>query len=211
MLDESKFFGYLNSDLCTLLMDISEFGLQATPGSGVQAGPRFYMKYLEAVWFVLFVPGSRDCVVGDSGNVIRRSSAELEEEERLNAEKMAIAQKFDAKLEQEVSLGRATMVDVTKKTGWMGLMGGINTSHRSGNCAVYRGNYETPQRAPSTRSRHESSDERPPPRIVVQKFTRRGHMNRCGSWNEARRKQLGKKAKRLLSKKTVYVKPLVLV
>jgi hypothetical protein len=33
-------------------MDISEFGLQAVPGSRIQAGPRFYMRYLEQVCFL---------------------------------------------------------------------------------------------------------------------------------------------------------------
>src|SRR6266704_81955 len=40
--DESKFFGYFEPDLCTLLMDISEFGLQAAPGQFRRAGPRLY-------------------------------------------------------------------------------------------------------------------------------------------------------------------------
>ena len=31
MFDKSKFFGYFEMNLCTLLMDISEFGFQATP------------------------------------------------------------------------------------------------------------------------------------------------------------------------------------
>jgi hypothetical protein len=41
-------------------MDINEFGLQPSPGP---AGPRFYMKYLEQTWYLLFVPGTRDCIV----------------------------------------------------------------------------------------------------------------------------------------------------
>jgi len=32
--DESKFFGYFGPKLCTIIMDISEFGLQATPRPG---------------------------------------------------------------------------------------------------------------------------------------------------------------------------------
>src|SRR5258707_5150622 len=49
MFDESKFFGYLEPSLCTLIMDISEFGLHAAKawGPDIEAGPRFYMKYLD--------------------------------------------------------------------------------------------------------------------------------------------------------------------
>jgi hypothetical protein len=49
MFDKSKFFGYLDSNLLTNLMDISEFGLQATTPTDrsiAQVGPRFYMKYI---------------------------------------------------------------------------------------------------------------------------------------------------------------------
>ncbi|KIM81410.1 hypothetical protein PILCRDRAFT_821495, partial [Piloderma croceum F 1598] len=49
------FFGYFRPNLCTLLMDISEFGLQAAPGPQIRAVPPFYMKYLEQVWAPLLV------------------------------------------------------------------------------------------------------------------------------------------------------------
>jgi len=74
MFDGSKFFGYFRPNLCTLLMDISEFGLQTAPGPQIQAGPRFYMKYLEQVWFVLFEPGSRDRISGNSDDFVERNS-----------------------------------------------------------------------------------------------------------------------------------------
>ena len=80
-LDESKFFGYFGSSLCTLLMDISEFGLQAAAGPGKQCGPRFYMKYLEQVWFILFMPGKRDCISGYSRNIIRKGDYEYDQGE----------------------------------------------------------------------------------------------------------------------------------
>jgi hypothetical protein len=67
MFDEGKFFGYMCPKLCTLLMDISEFGLEAQQASGVF--PRFYMKYLEAIWFILFLPGKRDGISGYSPNI----------------------------------------------------------------------------------------------------------------------------------------------
>ncbi|KIL64211.1 hypothetical protein M378DRAFT_60717, partial [Amanita muscaria Koide BX008] len=71
LFDECKFFGYLTSGLLTALMDISEFGLKSTPQTGpfAQAGPRFYMKYLEQVWFLLFAPGTRECILGYSDNI----------------------------------------------------------------------------------------------------------------------------------------------
>ena len=58
MFDEKAFFGDFRPDVCILMMDISEFGLQAAPGPGMVAGPRFYMSYLEQVWFLLFDPGT---------------------------------------------------------------------------------------------------------------------------------------------------------
>jgi len=53
MLDESTFFGYMTEELCTLLMDISEFGLEAkasvfggtTKLCTRTPGPHIYMKY----------------------------------------------------------------------------------------------------------------------------------------------------------------------
>ena len=129
MFDENKFFGYYRPELCTLLMDISEFGLRAAPGPGMEAGPRFYMTYLEEVWFLLFAPGTRNCISGYSEKVDRRTYNgddedeepifDDEEDERLKAEKLALAQKFDIKLEQEVKRGADIMVDVFKNlAGW---------------------------------------------------------------------------------------------
>ncbi|KIM38254.1 hypothetical protein M413DRAFT_37403, partial [Hebeloma cylindrosporum] len=74
MLNESKFFGYMEPQRCTLLLDISEFGLAKPTGvrdhaSGLTVGPHFYMKYLENVWFVLFTPGTRDGIVGFSPDI----------------------------------------------------------------------------------------------------------------------------------------------
>jgi len=121
VLDDSKFFGYFGPSLCTLLMDISEFGLQAAAGRGTQVGPRFYMKYLEQVWFILFMPGKRDCISGCSSDIIRRDYDEYdddeEEEKRMIAEEVEIAQKFDLKLPREVSKGAVDIVDITKKLG----------------------------------------------------------------------------------------------
>ncbi|EDR13860.1 uncharacterized protein LACBIDRAFT_321480 [Laccaria bicolor S238N-H82] len=72
MFDESKFFGYMTPELCTLLLDISEFGLvkpRLTETVGLPVGPHFYMKYLSEIWFVLFVPGQRDGITGYSPEI----------------------------------------------------------------------------------------------------------------------------------------------
>jgi hypothetical protein len=47
MLDESKFFGYMDSERTTLLLDISEFGLTPSnanrePSAEFLVGPHFY-------------------------------------------------------------------------------------------------------------------------------------------------------------------------
>ncbi len=82
MLDESKFFGYFEPDVCIMLMDISEFGLEEkSPLGHIKAGPRFYMKYLEQVWFLLFTPGKRDCIIGHSRDIITKDSDEDDSEE----------------------------------------------------------------------------------------------------------------------------------
>ena len=60
LFDETKFFGYMDEELCTLLMDVSEFGLSGATGPP----PRFYMKQLKQVQFVLFSPGNRGCISG---------------------------------------------------------------------------------------------------------------------------------------------------
>ncbi|KAF8800398.1 hypothetical protein BYT27DRAFT_7200306 [Phlegmacium glaucopus] len=63
-----KFFGYMTPELCQLLLDISEFGLKEEKSDGHRSpvGPRFYMKYLSEVWFVLFTPGEKGGVCGYS-------------------------------------------------------------------------------------------------------------------------------------------------
>ena len=120
MFDESKFFGYMHPDLCMLLMDISEFGLKVQ-ASGVP--PRFYMKYMGQVWFILFLPGKRDGISGYSRDVVREDSDdsdhEEEEDQRMVAKEIKLAQEFDLKLMQEFSPDAADIVDVTKKLcGW---------------------------------------------------------------------------------------------
>ena len=120
MFDERKFFGYFESNLLTTLMDISEFGLQATTPTGrsiAQVGPRFYMKYLNQVWFLLFTPGKRDCIMGYSDDIIWKEVDD--NRDKRAADEVAMAQEFDVKLEQEVSRGMGRLVDITKKLcGW---------------------------------------------------------------------------------------------
>ena len=118
MFDETKFFGYFEPDILTVLMDISEFGLRAgTPTGQWQVGPRFYMTYLDEVWFFLFAPGKRDCIVGHSDRITRK--IEDYDKEKWAAEETAIAKEFDVKLEREVSRGMATprLLHHTKKLG----------------------------------------------------------------------------------------------
>ncbi|KIM38252.1 hypothetical protein M413DRAFT_420814 [Hebeloma cylindrosporum] len=66
---DTKFFGHLDVELCTLLLDICEFGLDSKEIRGPP--PHFYMKYLEQIWFVLFTPGTRDGIIGFSLNIPR--------------------------------------------------------------------------------------------------------------------------------------------
>ncbi len=116
MFDERKFFGYMRPGLCMLLMDISEFGLQA---SG--APPRFYMKYLEQVWFIIFLPGKRDGISGYSHDVIRTDSGydDDEEDQRLIDEETKLAQDFELRLPRAFSTGAVEVVDITNSLcGW---------------------------------------------------------------------------------------------
>jgi hypothetical protein len=133
-------------------MDISEFGLQAAAGPGMQFGPRFYTKYLEQVWFILFMPGKRDCISGYSHDIIERYDHHEEAKNKDNddnddegeekndnddgegenddeyaryeeEEKRIVAKTFDLMLTQEISKGAADFVDVTKKLcGWESTM-----------------------------------------------------------------------------------------
>ncbi|KAF8348818.1 hypothetical protein F5887DRAFT_947668 [Amanita rubescens] len=123
MFDETKFFGYFRPEVLTILMDISEFGLQAaaTPTS-LQAGPRFYMTYIGEVWFFLFAPGERDCIVGHSGRITREIEEDDDDDDddyetKRAANETAIAKEFDVKLEREVSRGMACLVGHTNKLG----------------------------------------------------------------------------------------------
>ncbi|KAM6499180.1 hypothetical protein JOM56_004688 [Amanita muscaria] len=119
MFDECKFFGYLTSGLITVLMDISEFGLQPPPPSpDGQAGPRFYMTYLEKVWYLLFAPGTRKCIMGYSDDFIRNyDNVDDAQCEKWVAEETAMAQAFDVTLVREVSRSMGVFVGITKKLG----------------------------------------------------------------------------------------------
>ena len=116
MFDETKFFGYFEPKILTVLMDVSEFGLQAATPTGptAQVGPRFYMTYLDEVWFFLFTPGKRDCIVGHSGRITRKTGQDYA---KMAADEKAIAMEFDVKLKNEVSRGMARLVGYTKKLG----------------------------------------------------------------------------------------------
>ena len=110
--------------ILTILMDISEFGLKAETPTGrsiAQVGPRFYMKYLNQVWFLLFAPGKRDCIMGYSDDIIRKKEVDDNHDRysKMAADEAVMAQEFDVKLEQEVSRGMGRLVGITKKlSGW---------------------------------------------------------------------------------------------
>jgi len=115
MLDESTFFGYMTEELCTLHMDISEFGLEAkasvfggtTKLCTRTPGPHIYMKYIDRVQFVLFSPGDRACVTGGR-DVVRMEDVEAER---------ALAVEYDAQLEQALEGGEKLFV-CHRLAGW---------------------------------------------------------------------------------------------
>jgi hypothetical protein len=125
MFDETKFFGYFESSILVALMDISELGLKPTPStlsrSIAQVGPRFYMQYLNQVWFFLFAPGTRECIVGYSDDIIRNTKVDDDGDgdtyEKRAADETAMAEAFDVTLEQEVSRGMGRLVKFTNKLG----------------------------------------------------------------------------------------------
>ncbi|KAF8722725.1 hypothetical protein AX14_009633 [Amanita brunnescens Koide BX004] len=60
---------------------------------------RFYMKYLEQVWVILFMPGRRNSVLGCSPDVIWDDSGEESDYERsMIAKEIELAQEFDLML-----------------------------------------------------------------------------------------------------------------
>ncbi|CAA7270465.1 unnamed protein product [Cyclocybe aegerita] len=125
MFDESKFFGYMPPELCTLLLDISEFGLAAEAntranGHALQVAPRFYMKYLYHVWFVLFLPGRRDGIIGCSAKLHVAMPGEEDEAEVANDK--AVAEEYDPRLCEEVKrCGTLRAKFMKKAAGWEAL------------------------------------------------------------------------------------------
>ena len=130
MIDGGRFFGYMGPELCTLLMDISELGLKDQQASGVL--PRFYMKYLQAVWFILFLPGKRNGISGYSPDIDADEVSDDEEEycRRMDAKEQQrianeaeLAKQFDRKLTREISRGATDIVDITEELcGWAASM-----------------------------------------------------------------------------------------
>ena len=102
-----------------LLLDISEFGLvepHPTKTTGLPVGPRFYMKYLNQIWFILFVPGSRDGINGYSPEM--PYTDDWYEDEEIARDK-ALAEDYDAKLCEEVRrMGALGAVASNKVAGW---------------------------------------------------------------------------------------------
>jgi len=121
MFHDTKFFGYIYSlpKLCTLLLDISEFGLaEATTAeaNGLQVGPRFYMKWHRQVWFVLFTPGQRDGIIGHSPN------AHVTMSDEGVARDKALAEDFDSRLCEDLRRWGLLSVVWNKVAGWEGIM-----------------------------------------------------------------------------------------
>ncbi|PPQ70465.1 hypothetical protein CVT26_013912 [Gymnopilus dilepis] len=150
-LNETKFFGYFDTELCELLHDISEFGLgqavcasttlklsdqdysncsNSMNGKGegrVQIWPRFYMRYHEQLWFIVFIPGSRHGIFGHGPDL---HTIDFDEDDDWFSpacpaarQEKAFAEAFDAKLVQELqgdtSRVKLAMVDMTKNfAGW---------------------------------------------------------------------------------------------
>jgi hypothetical protein len=74
------------------------------------------MKYLEQIWFILFVPGSRDGISGYSPDI--PYSDDWFEDTGIARDK-ALAEDYDAKLCKEVSrIGTLGVVAGKKVAGW---------------------------------------------------------------------------------------------
>lgn len=115
--DECKFFGYMKPAWCKLLMDI-KFGLaaQAPAGSRIdmREGPRFYMRYVEQVWVLVFTPGTRGCIIANSEYIPFGDNVDWE---ALVMEDTALAQRFDETLPEEYASGRASNAFITNRLG----------------------------------------------------------------------------------------------
>jgi hypothetical protein len=76
------------------------------------------MTYLDQVWFFLFAPGKRDCIVGYSDRIIRDTEQDYDDDlfTKWAADETAMAKEFDVKFEQ-VSRGMAIFVGHIKKLG----------------------------------------------------------------------------------------------
>jgi len=95
---ERKFISYFGPELCQLLLDISEFGLQPANKltyRGRPVGPRFYMKYDSKVWFVLFSPGKKE-------GAATGYSAKVSYPDQNREKDKKVAERFDEKLVHEV-------------------------------------------------------------------------------------------------------------
>ena len=128
MLNESQFFGYMEQQRCTLVLDISEFGLTQSdtniPGpalGSLPVGPHFYMKYLDQVWFVLFVPGKRDGILGVSPKIPHAYSepeGDYDEDEQIARDKKVV-EDYEPKLCNEISRwGTIGAISNKKIAGW---------------------------------------------------------------------------------------------
>lgn len=117
---ERNFFGYMNPELCQLLLDISEFGLKKEKPyvhalHGLPVGPRFYMKCGSKMWFLLFAPEDKGGVYGYNAKL-----PNLDDDEDAEAKKdKELAEIFDEKLVDEV--GRISILNIflsKRLAGW---------------------------------------------------------------------------------------------
>ena len=92
-------------------MDISELGLKDQQASGVL--PRFYMKYLQAVWFILFLPGKRNGISGYSPDIDADEVSDDEEvcdDEKVSDDEEEYCRRMDAKEQQMRPSWRSNLI-----------------------------------------------------------------------------------------------------
>jgi len=127
MLDESRFFGYMEPKRWTLVLDISEFGLTQPDtipglGQGFPVGPHFYMTYLDRVWFILFMPGKRDGILGFSPKIPYFIVDDVYDEEGQIARDKKVVEDYEPKFCEEISRwGTLGALSRKKVAGWHGM------------------------------------------------------------------------------------------
>jgi hypothetical protein len=110
----------MEPELCMLLLDISEFGLAESrlTETHLPVGPRFYMRYLSQIWFLLFMPGYRGGIIGYSPEI--SDTEDSYEDTGLRVTKHW-SENYNVKLCEEVRrVGTAGAAAFKKVAGWEG-------------------------------------------------------------------------------------------